>query len=153
MRNDKYIYRQQLIDNGGLGDYLITINLADLEAYDLGLTEKIRQQPMSHIVNLESSAAELYATYNSDFDPEETHFQVQIISNENSMPLRELKSQMINKLINVNGIIINAGKTLLKGTKVKIKCKTCGHEQIKAISKGLNQLKMPYFCEAESGQS
>lgn len=153
MRDGDFIYRNQLIDNGGLGEYFISVDLADLDAYDFKLTQKIRESPAAHLENMERVAAEVYATYNTDFDPTETSFQVQIVSKQNSMPLRELKSHLINKMINVNGIIINAGKTLLKGTKVKIRCRTCGHEQLKVISKGLNQLKMPYFCEAETGQT
>lgn len=153
MRDGDFIYRNQLIDNGGLGDYFISVDLADLDAYDFKLTQKIRDNPSAHLANMERVAAEVYATYNTDFDPNEISFQVQIVSKQNSMPLRDLKSKLINKLINVNGIIINAGKTLLKGTKIKIRCRTCGHEQLKVISKGLNELKMPYFCEAQTGQT
>lgn len=153
MRNDEYIYRKQLISNGGLGNYFISIELEDLEAYDFNLTDKFRLQPLSHLEGLEESAAELYATYNTEFDPSSTSFQIQITSKENSMPLRDLKSQLINRLINVNGIIINAGKTLLKGTKITIKCRSCGHQKLSLVPKGLNELKMPYFCEGKANQT
>ena len=75
------------------------------------------------------------------------NFQVNIISNENPKPLRALKSEHIGKLININGIIVNAGKLLLKGKKVRLVCGTCGHTKQLIVEAGMCGFSKPFFCE------
>ena len=135
-----------------MGDYFLNIDLSDIENYDYSLCKKIRDMPLSHINNLEKATAELYAEYNQNFDPTELDFQIQIVSKENAKPLRALKSKDIGKLINVNGIIINAGKTLLRGRSVKLRCRACGHEMTIFVEKGLSGINIPFFCQRNVGQ-
>lgn len=78
-------------------------------------------------------------------------FQVNIKSNEHPKALRSLKSDHIGKLINVNGIIVNAGKMQLRGKMIKLRCKNCGHEKNVTIECGMGGFASPFFCER--GQS
>ena len=41
--------------------------------------------------------------------------------------MRELKSESVGKLVKIQGLIINAGKVLIKGKIIVLKCKFCGH--------------------------
>ena len=50
-----------------------------------------------------------------------------IVSNENPKPLRDLKSQQINKLVTVTGIVINSTKIIHKATKICVICKNCNN--------------------------
>lgn len=68
------------------------------------------------------------------------------------MSLRSLKSDSLGRLINVNGIIINAGKTVLKGRKVLARCKGCEHEKLVIVNKGLSGVSLPFFCERENNR-
>ena len=49
------------------------------------------------------------------------------MSEENPKRMRGLKSEDVGKLIKIQGLIINAGKVLIKGKTVILKCKYCGH--------------------------
>ena len=142
-----------MTNNGGLGEYFVNIDLSDIENYDYSLCQRIREMPLSHINNLEKATSDLYGEYNQNFNPDELDFQIQITSKENAKPLRALKSKDIGKLINVNGIIINAGKTLLRGRKVKLRCRSCGHEMTVIVEKGLSGINVPFFCQRNDGQT
>lgn len=50
-----------------------------------------------------------------------------IVSNENPKPLRDLKSQQINKMVTVTGIVINSTKIIHKATKICVICKNCNN--------------------------
>lgn len=50
-----------------------------------------------------------------------------IVSNENPKPLRDLKSQQINKMVSVTGIVINSTKIIHKATKICVICKNCNN--------------------------
>ena len=52
-------------------------------------------------------------------------YQIMIISNENPKPLRDLKAPSINKLVTVNGIVINSTKIMHKATNISVICKNC----------------------------
>lgn len=93
---------------------------------------------------------ELLSSYDSSYLDDNVEFQVQINSKENPQSLRSLKSENIRRLINVNGIIINAGKTILKGKKVIAKCKGCEHEKIFLVDKGFHGVNLPFFCEGDT---
>lgn len=62
-----------------------------------------------------------------------------------------LKSKNIGQLINIGGIIINSGKSLLRGRKIEIRCRTCGNEQTMFIEKGMMGVNLPYYCRSGSG--
>jgi DNA replicative helicase MCM subunit Mcm2 (Cdc46/Mcm family) len=50
-----------------------------------------------------------------------------IVSNENPKPLRDLKSQQINKMVTVTGIVINSTKIIHKAIKICVICKNCNN--------------------------
>ena len=47
----------------------------------------------------------------------------------------------------MNGIIINSGKTTIRGKKIVASCRQCGHEKMYTMSYGFEGLNLPLFCE------
>jgi len=67
--------------------------------------------------------------------------------------LRELKSSLLNQMIIVQGIIVNASKTFFKARKLVIICRDCSQKQILEVTKGLGGVQIPRMCVASKGQT
>ena len=90
----------------------------------------------------------MYESINPTKQGEECpNFQLQIVSPETAAPLRALTSANIGTLINVNGIIINSGKTTIRGKRVVARCRQCGDEKIYTLTYGFDGIELPYFCQ------
>jgi DNA replication licensing factor MCM5 len=77
---------------------------------------------------------------------EPPYFQLQLSSNEVPQALRTLKSSNIGSLINVSAIVINSGKTTLRGKKIIAKCKGCGHTREYILTCGYEGVSLPFIC-------
>jgi len=110
---NQFIYRDQLVNNCSLEKPFVSVNLGDVESFDFRLSCELRGKPLAHIPILERAAQELYGSFDIHRTAKDLpSFQINILSNENPKALRALKSEHIGKLININGIIVNAGKML-----------------------------------------
>lgn len=101
---------------------------------------------------LEAALLEAYLGMNNTdlggpVDRNVKHIQLQIASAENIQPLRKLTTQSLGKLINVTGIIINSGKTTLRGRRVKAVCKDCKNSKFIELTTGFEGVQLPRFCE------
>lgn len=74
-------------------------------------------------------------------------FQLQLSSNEIPQALRTLKSNNIGSLINVSAIVINSGKTTLRGKKIIAKCRGCNHEKVFLLTSGFDGVTLPFLCQ------
>jgi DNA replication licensing factor MCM5 len=61
--------------------------------------------------------------------------------------LRELQAQLINHLVVIPGIITSMGKSLIKATKLVVKCTNCGHEKILMSKPGMGAPPVPRICD------
>jgi DNA replication licensing factor MCM5 len=77
---------------------------------------------------------------------EPPYFQVQLSSDESPQALRTLKSSHIGSLINVSAVVINSGKTTLRGKRVLAKCKGCGHTKEYFLTSGYEGISLPFIC-------
>jgi DNA replicative helicase MCM subunit Mcm2 (Cdc46/Mcm family) len=143
---EQYKYKEQLIKNSGLGKYVLAVEMKDMRSFCSEMSETIKQRPISYIPILEGALKELYASIQNIPISQAPDFQLQISSDELPQPLRTLKSNQIGNLINVSGIIINSGKTMLRGKKMKAICIGCGHELSIELSSGIEGANLPFFC-------
>jgi DNA replication licensing factor MCM5 len=144
----QFVYRDQLIKNGAMENYFIKVNLSDIEAYDLKLSMEIRTKPFSNLAVLEKAAKELFLSMDiSKNESEVPEFQIQFTSGENAKRLRHIKSEDIGKIIQLQGIIVNAGKVLIKGRVITLQCKKCQHTKTVTLDHGLSSLFIPAYCE------
>ena len=61
--------------------------------------------------------------------------------------LRDLKSEVLNEMIVVPGIITSASKAQIKASKVVFQCKNCGHLTTRDVNGGLGGTNLPRMCE------
>eukprot|EP00607_Mallomonas_marina_P001687 CAMPEP_0182434404 /NCGR_PEP_ID=MMETSP1167-20130531/69617_1 /TAXON_ID=2988 /ORGANISM="Mallomonas Sp, Strain CCMP3275" /LENGTH=626 /DNA_ID=CAMNT_0024624247 /DNA_START=143 /DNA_END=2024 /DNA_ORIENTATION=+ len=77
-------------------------------------------------------------------------FQIVLRSSQNSLSLRQLTSEHVNKLIKVPGIIISCSKTRSKATIIVVRCTKCQNVK-KLIPKGpMAGVNIPNKCDAVS---
>jgi DNA replicative helicase MCM subunit Mcm2 (Cdc46/Mcm family) len=61
--------------------------------------------------------------------------------------LRELNSALMGQLVVLPGIVIAASKTMIKSTKVVIRCQNCGHEKSLFMKNGFAGTQLPRQCD------
>lgn len=58
-----------------------------------------------------------------------------------------LSSDEVGKMIKVEGIIIKAKESVVKGKEVKLECKFCGHKKTIILEHGFSNVLIPTTCE------
>ncbi|EEB18421.1 DNA replication licensing factor mcm5, putative [Pediculus humanus corporis] len=153
--NFNYKYRDALKRNYGLGNYSLEINLQDLSSFDENLAEKLYKQPAEHLPVFEEATKEV-ADEITHPRPEGEEIvkdvQVLLTSDDNPVVLRNMKSEMISKLVKVSGIIVSASGIRSKATKMSIQCRGCLTVVPNiAIKLGLDGFALPRKCSRGLG--
>lgn len=104
------VYWEQLKANAQNEQFFLKVDMEDLINFDNRLGEAIRQQPNVYIDIFEQACYEVYKQTLPDGYGEPV-FQIQILSYENPWMLRDLQSNLLNRLIVVPGIITSASKS------------------------------------------
>ena len=143
-----FVYRNQLMKNARTGEFFVKINLNDVESYDIKMSMELRLRPFTHLEAVERAAKSVFMGLEMEIKDEDVSgFQVQFTSGEEAKKLRQISSDNINQIINIQGTVISAGRVLLKGKVVVLKCKKCGHVKTITQGYGLTSLMVPSFCE------
>ncbi|KAF5288491.1 hypothetical protein FQA39_LY15420 [Lamprigera yunnana] len=151
--NFNYKYRDTLKRNYNLGQYYLEVNLEDLGSFNETLAEKIVKQPTEHLPIFEEAAKEVADELTAPRPKgEEDVEDVQIVlsSDANSSSLRELKSDIISRLVKIPGIIIKASGVRAKATKITIQCRNCQNMIPNLpLKPGLEGYLLPRKCNTE----
>jgi DNA replication licensing factor MCM5 len=73
--------------------------------------------------------------------------QIVIASNANPTNIRDLKSDMVSRLVKISGVIISASGIKAKTTRISIQCRSCNNTipNLK-VSPGLEGYALPRKC-------
>ncbi|KAK7868213.1 hypothetical protein R5R35_000617 [Gryllus longicercus] len=126
--NFNYKYRDTLKRHYNLGQYWLEVNLEDLASFDDALAEKLYKQPSEYIPVFEEAAKDVADEITAPRPLGEEHVEdVQILLSSDSNPasLRNLKSDVVSRLVKVPGIIVSASGIRAKATKISIQCRSC----------------------------
>ena len=145
----QYKYRNQLKDRYNLEQFWCEVSIDELSQFDDDLADKLIKHPTEYIKIVESAATEVADEVTKPrSDGAEVHsIQVMFSSNANPIPLRELKSDQISRLVKVPGIVIAASNVRAKATKISLQCRGC-REIINDvnINAGLEGYLLPRKC-------
>lgn len=73
--------------------------------------------------------------------------QILIASNANPSNIRELKSEMVSRMVKITGVVISASGIKAKTTKISIQCRSCGNTIPNlTVSPGLEGYSLPRKC-------
>ncbi|PVV04269.1 hypothetical protein BB560_001234 [Smittium megazygosporum] len=145
-----FIYREQLRANLAIGKPVLRIEILDLSRYDAILFQKLLNEAPEMTAMFEEAAyisAKNMIVNTTEKQQTVPRIQVEIISNSNTISLRELNSSYISKLVCVSGIVIGASTLSSKATYIYLQCRSCAHVKIIPVSSGFSGIQIPRYCE------
>lgn len=126
--------------------------MQDCISYDEDLGDKLSKHPTEYLPLFEDVAKEVAdeVTRPRPDDEPVQDIQVMVSSGANAIPLREMKSEYISKLVKVPGIVIAASSMRAKATCISIQCRGC-KEVIPNlhINAGLEGFLLPRKCSTD----
>ncbi|KMZ60966.1 DNA replication licensing factor [Zostera marina] len=144
-------YRESLVHNP---DHL-TVAIEDLQAFDAGLSDKIRRSPVEFLPLFETAAADVLASLRSKVagesgemeEPLTGDVQIFLSSKENSVSMRSLGADHMSKNVKISGIAIAASRVKAKATYVTLLCKNCKSIKTVPCRPGLGGAIIPRSCD------
>ncbi|KAF4651702.1 minichromosome maintenance protein 5 [Perkinsus olseni] len=164
-QGQKFVYRDQLIDNWSRGVYSMTLSVHHLDQFAPALGHALRTQPQRFMSSYEQAMQDVFVELSGAPEPVDggqaqvddqgfrrgmPTFQLKLASWENPKLIRELQSEHVEKLVVIPGIIIQASIKVHKAFKLRIRCKKCGHSRtldLKATSR--SKTAIPRRCARE----
>ncbi|KAJ1344472.1 hypothetical protein BSLG_001032 [Batrachochytrium salamandrivorans] len=141
---------EQLRQNLIIKQYFLEIDLAHLMNYNEELANNFKDKPKEHIALLEKAAVTLALQTNLlDVNSMHQACQVMIISQANPLPIRDLDTPYISKMVRIPGIIISSNNPQSKATMLHIMCRSCRHVRHLQLSGGLTGVRLPRICDSE----
>eukprot|EP00842_Homolaphlyctis_polyrhiza_P004395 jgi/Hompol1/4957/HPOL_001889-RA len=145
----EFIYREQLRRNVMREEYMVEVDMAHLLAYDEELANQLKDHPKEFIALFEKAVVSLAAQTNlMHAAPAVQACQVMILSRANPVPIRELDTPYISKLVRVPGIVISSQNLQSKATMLHIMCRSCRHVKHLQVNSGLSGVRLPRTCES-----
>jgi DNA replication licensing factor MCM5 len=132
-----------------LHKYFLEVDIEDLAGFDEQLADKLKKQPSEHLQIFEEAAREVADEITSPRpdDEEVQDIQIVIASNANPTNIRDLKSDMVSRMVKISGVIISASGIKAKTTRISIQCRSCNNTipNLK-VSPGLEGYALPRKC-------
>ncbi|XP_044727664.1 DNA replication licensing factor Mcm5 [Chrysoperla carnea] len=151
--NFNYKYRDALKRNYNLRQYYLEVNLEDLASYDESLADKVYKQPSEHVPIFEEAARDVADEITSprpEGEEQIEDIQIMLTSDANPAGLRDMKSEVVSRLVKIPGIIVSASGVRAKATKIAIQCRSCSNVIPNLpIKPGLEGYAMPRKCNTE----
>eukprot|EP01117_Protostelium_nocturnum_P012987 TRINITY_DN4810_c0_g1_i1.p1 TRINITY_DN4810_c0_g1~~TRINITY_DN4810_c0_g1_i1.p1 ORF type:complete len:716 (-),score=282.89 TRINITY_DN4810_c0_g1_i1:6-2153(-) len=148
-----FVYRDQLRQNLSQGYNWLNVNLQDLASFDEALATEIKMKPVEFLP-LFSSAARTVSLIGQKQDADSVpleEIQIVLESDQNVIPIRNLVSVHISRLVSVSGIIVAASRKQAKGVILTIMCRNCLAEKKIQCKAGFGGAQLPRTCEGLEG--
>ncbi|KAI8927661.1 MCM2/3/5 family-domain-containing protein [Entophlyctis helioformis] len=146
----EYIYREQLRQNLIVNQNFVEVDMGHLLSYDEELANNLKERPKEYLALFENAVV-TYAKQNNLLSTKTAHhnIQVMILSRANPIPIRELDTPLISKLVRVPGIIISSNNAQAKATLIHLMCRACRHVKLVPVTSGLAGITLPRMCDSE----
>ncbi|KAL0269113.1 UNVERIFIED_CONTAM: hypothetical protein PYX00_006948 [Menopon gallinae] len=153
--NFNYKYRDTLKRNYNLKQYYLQIDLRDLASFDEAMAEKIYKQPTEHLPVFEEAAkdvADEVTQPRPEGEEEIEDIQIWLKSDDIPISMRDLKSEMVSRLVKVPGIVVSASGIRSKATRLTIQCRGCMNVVPNlSLKLGLDGFALPRKCNMDAG--
>jgi len=151
--NFSFKYRDALRRNYLRRDYHLSVNIQDLSGYDEQLAEKLQKSPGEMLPLFEEAAKEAADLLTKPRPAgEETVEDIHITLTSEAVPtsVRDLKSDLVSKLVKIPGIVVAASGVKAKATRIAIQCRSCRTTIPDIpIKPGLEGYQLPRKCNVE----
>ncbi|KAI9209755.1 MCM2/3/5 family-domain-containing protein [Polychytrium aggregatum] len=146
--DNNYIYRDQLRQNVLTKLFFIEVDIAHLISFDEDLATQIKEKPADILPLFELAVKNMATSF--QIVSEVPDCQVMLISNANTVNIRQLDSTYVSKLVRIPGITISASVLSAKATHVHIMCKDCRDFKQLTVGGGITGINLPRICLATS---
>ncbi|VEN38139.1 unnamed protein product [Callosobruchus maculatus] len=126
--NFNYKYRDTLKRNYNLRQYYLEVNIEDVGSFDENLADKLYKQPSEHLAIFEEAATEVADEITAprpEGEEKVEEIQIMLSSDANASSLRDMKSEVVSRLVKIPGLIISASGIKAKATKISVQCRSC----------------------------
>ncbi|XP_046401937.1 DNA replication licensing factor Mcm5 [Ischnura elegans] len=151
--NFNYKYRDALKRQYNLRKFWLEVNIEDLASFDESLADALYKQPAEHLPLFEAAAKEVADEVTAPRpEGEETMEDVQILlsSDANPSSLRDMKSDVVSRLVKIPGIVVSASGIRAKATTMSIQCRSCRNVIPNLpLKPGLEGYVLPRKCNTE----
>ena len=87
------------------------------------------------------------ARLSQDILPQGLSIQILLTGNLHPTPLRSIQTAHLNRLLNCPGIVISTSPIKNRAVRLKLRCVTCGEEQVLPVSTGpFQSIPLPPYC-------
>jgi hypothetical protein len=109
------------------GLYTCEVDYEDLVRFDAQLADELRNNPTELMPIFESAAkAVISRSMVGQIDEAALHdIQIQLIRYNRFVSLRELRSDLVSRLVAVSGIIVSATRASTKAVGIALQCRNC----------------------------
>ena len=123
-------YLERLKEMVSSGETHIVVDFPDIYLYDTGLAIELERNPDQVLLSADMALTSLVRQYYPEYAAEKEEFRVRIIKLLKSIPIRRIRSDYINRLVMVEGILVRA--TPIKEKMIKARFRhmhpECGAE-------------------------
>lgn len=151
--NFNYKYRDELKRQYNLRQYWLEVNIEDMASFDETLADKLYKQPIEHLPVFEEAAKEVADEVTAprpEGEEDVKDIQIFLSSDANPASLRDLKSEVVSRLVKIPGIIVTASGIRAKATKIAIQCRSCRNMiPDLPVRPGLEGYVLPRKCTTE----
>ncbi|KAJ3121152.1 minichromosome maintenance protein 5 [Nowakowskiella sp. JEL0407] len=146
--DNSFLYRDQLSQNLIIKQHFIEVDFSHIVSYDEELANHLKDRPAEYLPLFENAIRKLAAQTRLGGESDAPECQVMILSNSNPIPLRELDTMYMSKLVRISGIIIASSPLQAKATHIHIMCKTCRSTKVVPVNGGLSGVQLPRNCDS-----
>ncbi|GAU97634.1 hypothetical protein RvY_08898-2 [Ramazzottius varieornatus] len=149
-----YRYRDELKRRYILGQHFVEVDMNHINQFDDKLSDKLSKHPAEFLPMFEEAAKEVAGEITRPRpvgEEEVENIQVMLFTSANPIPLREIKSTYITRLIRLNGIVIAASGVRVRPSTVTLECSSCGYVKPNLrLKPGFEGLLLPRTCDSEA---
>ena len=169
--DSRFVYRDQLRNALLTRTYCLTVDMEHLIGYNEDLYKKISDEPSDVIPLFETAitqvAKRITILSKAQDEPEADNlegsaslipnFQLILSSRANQIPLRDLSSEHVSKIVRVSGIIISTSVLSSRATFLRLMCRNCRHTTSISLnnfnSLGGGSVTLPRSCLSNQAET
>ncbi|KII62325.1 DNA replication licensing factor mcm5-A [Thelohanellus kitauei] len=147
------IYRNQLKQNYHAKKNYITVKVEDVSLFKESLADNLIEHPLQYLSLFEIAAKQALdeITYPRPNDEKLSEIQVLLMWDSHFIPIRQLKSDYVSKLVKIRGVVINVSSVRIKAISVSIQCRSCKTVIPNLpMRSGIENLNLPRKCPSAS---
>ena len=131
------------------GLYTCEVDFADLARFDVQLADELRNNPSELLPIMEAAAKSvvLRSLVGNQRDSDLHDIQIQVIGFNRFVSLRELRSDLVSRMVAVSGIVVSSTRASTKATGITLQCRNCKAVRRVPVNEGFGGARVPRQCD------